>query len=216
MSSDLSPRPVSWASGYNVGAGWRTRSSLLVALGFTGALAACTSESPVGPAAPPAHLNVVLSAEVTTSTNSATLVNGLTRTRPLANDLRTTATIGPLGGAFAIPAAGLKVLVPPGAVASPTVFTATALAGDMVAYDFGPHGATFAVPLQVIQELGATNWKSASQIEGGYFAENSQLNDATDQAVVNELLPVSIDVFASKLRMDVWHFSGYMVSSGRL
>ncbi len=212
MSSDLSAR-ISPASGYNVGAGWQTRfSRLAAALGLSAALAACTSETPMGPAAQPS-LNV---------STSSTVLKALTRDVPLGADITVQATIGPEGGTFAIAEAGLKVIVPAGAVASPTVFTATAHRGDMVAYEFGPHGTRFATALKMQQELKGTSWyKAENQLvkpEVGYFAERSDLNEVLDVGLVSEVLPADIyvELTGSKLRFDVWHFSGYMVSSGRM
>ena len=61
-------------------------------------------------------------------------------------------------------------------------FTITAYAGNVVAYDFQPHGATFLKPLTAVQQLGHTNWKSLGlparllpEQEGDYFADASQI-----------------------------------------
>ena len=216
LHSEYSPRPVRRTSGYNVGAGWTPRSlRRALALGLSAALAACTSESPTAPAAPQAQPSLV------SAPPSTTVLKALTREVPLSADLTVQSVIGAEGGTFAIPEAGLKVIVPAGAVSEPTVFTATALAGTMVAYEFGPHGSRFATALKVQQELRGTSWyKATNQLltpEVGYFAERSDLNEGLGVGVVSEVLPTDIyvELTGSKLRFDVWHFSGYMVSSGR-
>ena len=76
-------------------------------------------------------------------------VRGVTRAVPLKNDITVKAVIGSKGGTLTIPDAGLTLVVPAGAVKSNTTFTATAIAGRLVAYEFEPHGTTFAVPLAV-------------------------------------------------------------------
>ncbi len=150
------------------------------------------------------------------------VARALTRKKALTEEITATATIGQEGGSFAIPAAGLSVVVPPGAVAEPTVFAATALAGDMIAYDFAPHGSQFNVPLQVTQDLKETSWTKwkkldeAPVLEVGYFRDRTQLDQQLRTAVIDEFLPTQYQLDKKELRFDVEHFSGYMVSSGRV
>jgi hypothetical protein len=142
----------------------------------------------------------------------------LMREMPLAGVRVAVENIGPEGGEFGLREVGLRVTVPPGAVSAPTRFWVTALPGDILAYEFGPHGARFAVPLRVEQSLRNTNWgrlASPESLEAGYFASWTQIDNTNDQVLVNEFLPVDVDVRGSKLRFNVEHFSGYMVSSGR-
>jgi hypothetical protein len=61
------------------------------------------------------------------------------------------AVIGAFGGQLTLPSAGLTVVVPPFAVASPTRITVTAVAGNQVAYELDPHGTRLLVPLVVTQ-----------------------------------------------------------------
>ena len=188
-----------------------TRFSMLALA--AGLMAACNDDraSPVGPDPGPRLKKEAAPAAV----------RALTRSQALAAEITVTATIGQEGGSFAIPAAGLSVVVPAGAVTEPTVFTATALAGDMIAYDFGPHGTRFNVPLQMTQSLkdaSGKKWKKLNEepaIEVGYFQDRAWLNQQLRTAVIDEFLPIEFDVEKNEIRFDVEHFSGYMVSSGR-
>lgn len=173
-------------------------------------LAGCTRDgaSPVEP-----------TAVVPPKPNSALLgllpVRGVTRAAPLAKDISVSAVIGKKGGTITIPEAGLTLVVPPNAVSSDTKFTATALAGRIVAYDFQPHGAKFATPLKFTQDLRKTSLLTALTaplLQGSYFADENQLNQLLGIAVVNELLPATVDVLRFRVGFDIRHFSGYLIS----
>ena len=188
-----------------------TRFGLLAAA--AGLLGACDGDR-AAPLAPEARHQMA-----TAASPQAELVTTLTRRQPLPVDLTMAALIGRQGGSFTIPGTGLRVVVPPRAVSGWTLFTATALKGDLVAYEFGPHGLRFNVPLYLTQDLRGTTWdtlESWAVMEGGYFKSRSQLDDATDQAYVDEFLPVVVDATTATLHFAVKHFSGYMVSSGRV
>jgi hypothetical protein len=140
-------------------------------------------------------------------------VTALTRTTPLPAPITVSKKIGILGGSFAIPQAGLTVVVPPLAVLRTTTFTATALAGSAVAYDFGPH-MRFAAPLVATQSLIGTAAASGGlvnplSLKVGYFP------DSDDITSVTELLDVGIDLLNQTSIVTLWHFSGYMWASGR-
>ena len=188
----------------------RARSGmLLVAAGLLGA---CADDHPLPSASGNRpSLEIVRSPEV---------ASALTREAALAEDITVTASIGERGGSLRISEAGLTVDVPKGAVTGePITLSVTALAGQMVAYEFGPHGTVFNVPLRVEQKLNGTNWHKQPDpmvAEAGYFADRSQLDHTLNTAVVDEFLPANVDVGKSKLRFDISHFSGYMVSSGRI
>jgi hypothetical protein len=94
-----------------------------------------------------------------------------------------------------------------------------ARAGDLVAYEFQPHGTVFAKPIQLTQDLKGTSFYKLDNhgtVEAAYFASPEQLDEGTDTALVDEFLPVSADLTNAKLKFDVGHFSGYMLSSGRV
>jgi hypothetical protein len=194
-------------------------------------LAAC-SDAPSAPGASPAAAAPTLAkggksadtVSTATSTTTTTVLatpasaQGVLRTTPLADTVKTTFTITPLGGSFSLPGTGLTVYVPPNAYpAGPLTITATAVPGDVVAYEFEPHGVRFALPLVAIQDLTATNWQSkgiGATYDVGYFSAATDLNVDAKTALVRELLPRSIDVLGVRLIFQISHFSGYMVAWG--
>lgn len=149
----------------------------------------------------------------------ARLAGALSRPLPLAVDVVASQTIGPEGGSFGIPAVGLRVIVPPKAVSTPTNFSVRALRGALVAYDFAPHGATFNVPLEVRQDLRTTTWytlPSLATLEAGYFSSLNQVDFVNREALIDEFLPVTADLHGAKVfKFQVRHFSGYLLSTGR-
>jgi hypothetical protein len=140
----------------------------------------------------------------------------LQRARALPSNITVTQLIGSGGGTISVPDAGLTVSVPAGAVSYPTNFTVTALAGRPVAYEFGPHGAKFAKPLTMTQDLGVTFLNEQSlrymHFHAGYFSSRTNLIDWLLRAVVSELLPASADADNMVVRFNVSHFSGYLVA----
>jgi hypothetical protein len=127
-------------------------------------------------------------------------------------------SVGPRGGVHELTSAGLRITIPSGAVTEPVTISVHIIAGDLVAYDFSPHGMTFEQPIEIQQSLKGTNWYKLdrdAQLEAGYFADLQQLDHAAKQAQVSELLPVAVQVRTASVRFLVMHFSGYLVSSGR-
>ena len=141
----------------------------------------------------------------------------LRRTSPLGGDLTVSARIGSEGGVIAIPEAGLRVVVPAGAVAVPTNFSATAVQGRAVAYEFQPHGVVFAKPLVVTQELRGTEWFGIPilNFRAGYFSDRTKLDTEKATVQLDEILPLSLDLLRLQARFNVPHFSGYVISTGR-
>ena len=151
--------------------------------------------------------------------NSALLgllpVRGVTRSTPLAKDITVSAVIGKSGGTITIPDAGLTLVVPAGAVSANTKFTATAIAGRLVAYEFAPHGVKFAQPLQFTQDLKKVSLLSALTsplIDGAYFTDRDKLNQTLGLGFVSELLPATVDLLKFRVTFPIKHFSGYLVS----
>lgn len=140
---------------------------------------------------------------------------GLQRSLPLSADISVSQTIGTAGGTLSIPAAGVTVVVPAGAVASPTQFTMTARAGSLIAYDFAPHGVTFAKPLEFTQALNGTNATllNKSLLSLGYYADASQLTAAG--GLLSEVTLGVVDLLSWSFTANIKHFSGYMVGCGR-
>jgi hypothetical protein len=122
------------------------------------------------------------------------------------------------GGWFTIPEAGLYIFVPENAVSAPLTISAKALTGDLMAYEFGPHGTKFNVPLQMYQDLDLahiTAHTDLSKFEVGYFADDNTLDYRTDKVAVNEFIPTAIEFQGRAVRFEVSHFSGYVIATGR-
>ncbi len=148
-------------------------------------------------------------------------LRSLKRTTPLAHALTASADIGPRGGEIDIPGAGGHVVFPPGAVWFTTHVTMTARAGADVAYDFQPH-MTFFVPVFVVQDLRGTTADGdlalQSSLVGAWFDGDLDGNytDAWHEHVqVREILQAHLDRARTQLSFGVYHFSGYLASSGR-
>ena len=140
----------------------------------------------------------------------------LQRIVPLQSNITATKIIGSGGGTLSLPAAGLTINVPAGAVAYPTVFSVTALAGRPVAYEFGPHGTKFAKQLTMTQDLRVafidSRLVSYMHFHAGYFSSSTNLINNLLRAIVSELLPASTDADNMVVRFNVSHFSGYLVA----
>lgn len=141
-----------------------------------------------------------------------TPVTGLLRLEPLRSDVVRSITVDAKGGVLRIPETGLTLTIPANAVSSRTTITVTALRGKAVAYEFKPHGLKFARPIQFTHDLPST-LLSTSSLRGGYFANVSQVNTTTGEALINEEIPAR--VANRQVTFDISHFSGYMVSTGR-
>ena len=142
-------------------------------------------------------------------------VRGITRAVPLKQNISVSAVIGRDGGTISIPDAGLTLVVPPGAVTSSTNFTATALAGRLVAYEFEPRGTKFPVPLRFTQDLKKVSLLgvvTAPVLDGAYFTDTSRLNQTLGIAAVSEILPATVDLLRLRVGFPINHFSGYLVS----
>ena len=142
-------------------------------------------------------------------------LDGLQRTKALAAPITVTKSIGVEGGTLAIPEAGVTVVVPRGALSATTKITMTARAGTLVAYDFAPHGITFAKPLVFTQQLRGTNASllSAPLLRLGYYSDPSLLGKTT--ALVSELLGGTVNTLSWSFTSSISHFSGYVVTCGR-
>jgi hypothetical protein len=141
--------------------------------------------------------------------------DGVLRTKPLPASITVKKTIGRDGGTLSIPAAGVTVVVPKGALDRSTVITMTARAGSLIAYDFAPHGITFAKPLQFKQQLKGTNVTllQVPFLQLSYYADPSLLGKVT--GLVSELVGGVFNILDWSFTAPIKHFSGYMVSCGR-
>jgi hypothetical protein len=143
-------------------------------------------------------------------------VNAITRDHSVPDHQATKdAWIGPLGGELRLPQAGVTLVVPAGAVDRSTHFSITAVRGNVLAYEFEPHGTTFNVPLLMVQDLRGTSHRSGQSVIGAYFADAKNLDQAHGKAKVDELLNVTLNNALNQATLPIRHFSGYMMASGR-
>ncbi len=146
-------------------------------------------------------------------------VSVVQRNTPLAAPLTASANVSFLGGQIAIPGAGLKVFIPPFALTRTTRITVTAIPGKSVAYEFQPHGIRFLAPLLVTQNLVGTSAYSGGllppRLYAGYFKSLSDLDLLSNTGLVSELLGVVLNLNAKSATFPVFHFSGYLIATGK-
>ena len=132
---------------------------------------------------------------------------------PVANatsaSVRVTRTTG---GVIQIPGLGATLTIPAGAVAVPTTITMTALPGYVVAYEYGPAGTKFELPLIMRQDLSKTWWLGAP-FSVVYFQQTSDIDQKNHTVKGSETLPVTLS--GTMADYQLWHFSGYALSSSR-
>ena len=180
------------------------------------ALTSCGTDQPTAPLrveqaiAPESPSNDLLG-----TLSSLLSMNGLQRKTALSAPITVSKSIGSEGGTLAIPAAGVTVIVPKGALTKTTTITMTARSGTLVAYDFAPHGIVFAKPLVFKQSLKGTNASllNAPFLRLGYYADESLLTKTG--ALVTELLGGVVDTLSWTFTSSISHFSGYIVTCGR-
>ena len=192
------------------------RTSVLL-LGLA-AIAACSDARPTEPVAAPIAPPTVgaspdLLGGIIGVVTNLIVVPAVQRKVPLATPITVSKTIGSAGGTLSIPAAGVTVVVPTGALSANTVITMTARSGSLVAYDFAPHGITFAKPLSFSQDLSGTNVGLLQRafLKLAYYTDPSLLGKTV--ATVTELIGgvLSGNTFSAKIN----HFSGYILTCGR-
>jgi hypothetical protein len=141
-------------------------------------------------------------------------VTGVRRARGLASDITVERVIGPRGGRLEVEGAGFSLVVPAGAVAEPTAFRVTALAGELLAYEFGPSGSSFAVPLQATQDLRATNvhrLPTRATLNLGYFAAPTDVDAATGTAIIAQETTGTVHPSGRSATFPIPHFSGWII-----
>jgi hypothetical protein len=150
-----------------------------------------------------------------TNTLGLTSANGILRREPLAYPITVRKTIGRSGGVLSIPAAGVSVIVPAGALNADTEITMTARAGYLLAYDFAPHGVSFNVPLVFNQSLDGTNAGLLSPLglKLAYYSDPSLLGKTT--ALVSEVIDGLTSILTRTFTAPIKHFSGYVIICGR-
>lgn len=181
------------------------------------AVIGCAADTaPTAPAAASHDLlgGVVSTVTGVTGTLGLTTVKNLQRDVPLPAPITVSQTIGVAGGVLSIPEAGVTVVVPAGAVSGPTDFSMTARAGTTVAYDFEPHGITFAAPLSFTQDLRGTNAPllSLGSLRLAYYTDPGLIGTTT--SLVSELIRGVGSLLSRTFTAPIRHFSGYMVTWG--
>lgn len=188
---------------------------------------ACRETRPTAPSAPSQDLLGGVTSTVTGTVDglvtTATSVDLLTpvvhRLTPLGQDVVWSFVAGPSGAKSRNSTVGLTVVVPSGALAANTKITVRAKAGDVVAYEFEPHGITFAKPVELRQDLGLTtiaSLLSTTPLAGAYYKNDVLQYDPTSGlAHVDELEPTTVDLLKLAVTFKVTHFSGYVVACGR-
>ena len=191
--------------------------SATVALGIANG---CGSESALAPATQERYSALdIIPAQGAVRASIDTVVT-LSRAVLLTRDVSQSAIIGPEGGTLEIAASGGRITFPPGALTTPMRVTMTAKAGWNVAYEFAPHGITFAVPVIVEQSLGNLLASGGARaLQAGYYQDDldAVLADTRQSlARVTELRQVLLDRPTDPrfARFFISHFSGYIMSSG--
>lgn len=196
---------------------WTTTRQLSALLGVMAIGIGCGEQAdPVSPApgdavpASPAFANRAKGPET---------VAVLERLRPVHGNHGATMTIGPDGGEIVIPETGFRMLVPAGALATPTSISVHALRGTAVAYEFGPHGLEFLAPVRIVQDLRETTaarnpWVRRS-LSAGYFENASMAFDPINgSATITERMRARVTWDLEAVTFEIVHFSGYLVATG--
>lgn len=186
-----------------------------------GALSACMNDN----AAPSQPLAAPSAASYSRDLSAQdAFAQGLLWEKPRNTATSASKVISSKGGNIDVPGTGMQLQVPRGAVSSDTRFTITALPGNVVAYDFEPHGTFFPVPLKFVQHLDQTNFAHvhlppgfSPTVEGAYFVAPSLIDQSSGVAQVQELIPADSEwsFSGNSITFPIHHFSGYMISMGR-
>lgn len=186
----------------------RLSRAALLAIGavVAGLLAACSSDQV---SAPLPSVSFGKSAADT----AAGKMKPLKRTQP-SSEAAVTKVIGRKGGTIELKESGLRVIFPVGALLDDVAITVSRVGSDDIAYEFEPHGLVFQQPVVFSQDLKGTEYDGATllgSLQGAYFQYASQLGP--DGADVNEVMNARLN--KNRVEMEIWHFSGYMMSTGR-
>lgn len=144
------------------------------------------------------------------------------RTVTINEDVSVQQTITPSGGFIMLPASGLIMYFPQGAVASDVSVTVTARKGNRVLYSFAPHGITFNTPVYVLQNVKGTELdvppRKRPEVHAGYISDCTTFIHTDGTADFSEVMPAAYygkkkSTFAY---FTIRHFSGYALASGRV
>ena len=138
-------------------------------------------------------------------------VKVLGRAVHLHKSITASKTIGALGGTIKMPQTGFSLVVPPGALTSPVKISVTAEAGSGIAYHFEPHGLKFNLPVLFHQDSRHAAPFQGLFLQGGYFADPSQLSIPDGTAIIDEIIQLNLSPLGVMV-FPITHFSGYLVS----
>ena len=182
---------------------------VLTGIAAAATVAACSMETATSPVS---DVGGEISANVLPGGERSALA--LSRTSPLTNELRASARFTSKGGTLTIKELGVTLTVPKGAIPRDTMtITMTAIAGDMVAYEFQPHGTVFRKALTLSHKLKGTKYDPAHDGRfGGYFTDRSKIDHQARKIRIKEAVKPTIA--NGSFSYPISHFSGWMVSTG--
>ena len=194
--------------------------ALLVACGAV--ITACDDRAPTTPltraSLAPKRLRGAATT-TTTATDTSQVVTVLKRSVKLREDIVQSWVVDERETELSIPSLGFVLDIERGALSGPTLITVRAPGGEMgelVTYEFEPHGLQFLQGVQIKQDLRYTNaYGKEVALHGGYFRDSTAVDPSTETATITESYPVTLDVTRSLARFDIRHFSGYLLASGR-
>lgn len=138
--------------------------------------------------------------------NSAPLLRVVEREEALEEDERESDFIGRAGGRIELDDAGLTIYFPRGAVPFRTLITVVAPAGNLLGYEFHPHGLVFQKPVFVIQDLEDINIPRKKSLVAAYF--EGRLGASVIGAEI-----LSFKKYGDRLVFKIEHFSGYVIAT---
>ena len=198
--------------------------SLILAVGALVGLACgdySRSTSPVSynPKLLPPTLTVRASYTLLSSGTKARAVKWGSNHSPVEQSV--SAVIGPDGGTLSLPGSDFTMIVPNGALASPTSITVVAIGGAHVAYEMLPHGLRFLKPVTAVQGLQNTalyGTDAGNRIRTAYLPEGRDVIGADDSASPSELQAATTYFYGAKpvAETQAWiinHFSRYILIS---
>ena len=140
---------------------------------------------------------------------------GAKHANPLSSDISVTAVIGEKGGTIRIKETGFSIHFPKKAVDKEITVTVTAKAGNVLAYEFQPHGIEFNQPVKIIQRLSGVHDSSPlGAIFLGYYPDPGTLDNVLGTALITEAIPAEVSADDGLIRTTISHFSGYLVATG--
>lgn len=124
--------------------------------------------------------------------------------------------VGPDGGVVECPAAGLRLEFPEGALPDTVDVSVDIPRGDLVGYEFEPHGIQFSKGVRLRQDLAGTEAEGSlgllESLEGAYVTEVDDLVDPLEILHV-DLLGSLLNGLDGTAIMKIRHFSGYVFAT---